>query len=110
MSKAVPASSNPMGIHMSRLALLLLPALALAAPAQDLDRRKDWPVVLRSAHYEIRSTCTPVQAKKLLDHMELVFGTYTKLFAMAQVPNQKLTIILFKSEEEYDAHPETPEG
>ncbi|HZL71020.1 MAG TPA: DUF1570 domain-containing protein [Planctomycetota bacterium] len=92
----------------------LWPALvfAIVAPAraQDLDKRKEWPVVLRSAHYEIRSTCDAAKTKQLLDHMELVFGTYTKLFAMAQVPNEKLIIVLFKSEEEYESHPESPKG
>lgn len=90
--------------------LIVLALTLLPAAGQDLDKRKDWPVVLRSAHYEIRSTCDAAQTKKLLDHMELVFGTYTKLFNMAQVPNQKLNLILFKSQAEYEEHPDTPEG
>jgi len=95
-----------------RSSALMILAIVLATPAggQDIDKRKDWPIVARSAHYEIRSTADAAQTKKLLDHMELVFGTYTKLFNMAQVPNQKLIIILFKSQDEYESHPESPAG
>lgn len=97
-----------LGEFMRYLTLLIL--AAVPALGQDIDRRKDWPIVAKSAHYEIRSTCDAAQTKKLLDHMELVFGTYTKLFGMAQVPNQKLVIILFKTQEEYESHPDTPKG
>lgn len=98
---------------MSRRVTAAIPLFLLAAwpaTAQDLDNKKQWPVVLRSAHYEIRSTCTREQAQKLIDHMEIVFTTYTKLFGLARPPNRRLIIVLFRDEKEYEAHGDTPPG
>ena len=39
--------------------------LAPAAFAQDLDKRRNWPVSFSSARYEIRATCAPEHARKL---------------------------------------------
>jgi hypothetical protein len=91
----------------------ILPAFlcALAAPSQDsLEKRKNWPVTFASGHYEIRSTCAAADARKLADHMDLVFETYTKLFAIRQVPNKKAVLVLFKDEAEYKSNPGTPEN
>lgn len=81
-----------------------------AARAQDLDRKKAWPVVLKSAHYQIHSDATKEEAQKLLDHMELLFATYTRLFALPRPPAARLTVVLFKSKEGYETHAETPKG
>src|SRR5579872_5071179 len=96
-----------------RIAKFILSAFlcALAAPSQDsLEKRKNWPVTFASSHYEIRSTCAVADARKLADHMDLVFETYTKLFALRQVPSKKAVLVLFKDEAEYKSNPGTPEG
>jgi hypothetical protein len=90
-------------------AALVLAAFG-AARAQDLDRKKAWPVVLKSAHYQIHSDATKEQAQKLLDHMELLHATYTRLFALSKAPTARLTIVLFKDRKGYEAHGETPKG
>ncbi|HVE41413.1 MAG TPA: hypothetical protein VNM14_16080 [Planctomycetota bacterium] len=86
--------------------------LALVAPAfgQDLEKRKNWPVMFQSAHYEVRATAPREAAKKLADHMDLVFETYTKLFALRQAPQKKAVLVLFKDEAEYTSQADTPKG
>jgi len=91
------------------VAALLLGVLP-AAQAQDLDRKKSWPVVIKSAHYEIHSDAPKAQAQKLLDHMELLFATYTRLFGLARPPVARATIVLFKDQKGYEGHGETPKG
>jgi hypothetical protein len=96
---------------MSRLPVLaLLLAGVPPAFAQDLEKRKNWPVTFQSAHYEVRATAPREAAKKLADHMDLVFETYTKLFALKAVPNKKAVLVLFKDEAEYTSQGETPKG
>ncbi len=92
--------------------VLVLAALACGTLAQDrdLEKAKDWPTTFTTAHYEIRSNCTRDQAKKLADHMDLVFETYVKLFALKQLPAKKSVIILFREQKEYTSHKETPKG
>jgi hypothetical protein len=91
-------------------ALALLLAWPGPASAQDLEKRKNWPVTFQSAHYEVRATAPREAAKKLADHMDLVFETYTKLFALKQVPNKKAVLVLFKDEAEYTGQADTPKG
>lgn len=87
------------------LSLLLVPA------AQDgLEKRKNWPVMFQSARYEVRSTAPREAALKLAAHMDLVFETYAKLFALRQVPQKKAVIVLFKDEAEYTGQLGTPKG
>jgi hypothetical protein len=87
------------------LSLLLVPA------AQDaVEKRKNWPVMFQSAHYEVRATAPREAAMKLANHMDLVFETYTKLFALRQVPQKKAVIVLFKDEAEYTGQLGTPQG
>ena len=55
-------------MRLTGIALLLI-ACSLPACAQDsrLEKRKDWPTAFQTAHYEVRSTCTREQARKLAD-------------------------------------------
>jgi hypothetical protein len=98
---------------MKRLGIaLLLTACSLTASAQDgkLEKRKDWPTTFQTAHYEVRSTCTREQARKLADYMDLVYDTYAKLFAIRQLPQKKAVLVLFRDEKEYKSQLETPKG
>lgn len=92
------------------LFLPLVAGLLGAAPQDALEKRRNWPVAFQSAHYEVRATCAPADAKKLADHMDLVFETYVKLFALRQAPAKKAVLVLFKDEAEYNANPGTPQG
>ena len=84
---------------------LLLPA------AQDgLEKRKNWPVMFQSARYEVRSTAPREAALKLAAHMDLVFETYAKLFALRQIPQRRAVLVLFKDEAEYTGQLSTPKG
>ena len=87
------------------LGLLLLPA-----PQDGLEKRKNWPVTFQSARYEVRATASREAAQKLANHMDLVFETYTKLFALRQVPQKKAVLVLFKDEAEYSGQLGTPKG
>jgi hypothetical protein len=90
---------------------LLLASLPPASPQDGkLEKRKDWPLVFQSAHYEVRATCAREPAKKLADHMDLVFETYVKLFALRQPPPKKAVLVIFKDEAEYSGQSETPKG
>src|SRR4051812_16063265 len=104
--------SRTSGAEMRRIAgfLPLVGVLLAASPQDALEKRKSWPVSFQSARYEVRATCAADQAKKLADHMDLVFETYTKLFALRQLPSKKAVLVLFKDEAEYKANPGTPEG
>jgi len=95
---------------MARLFILLLLLAPTAAGQDALEKRRNWPVSFSSARYEIRATCAPEHARKLADHMDLVFDTYVKLFALRQVPSKKAVLVLFKNVDEYKENPGTPEG
>src|SRR5690348_4984736 len=87
------------------LSLLLIPS------AQDgLEKRKNWPVMFQSARYEVRATAPREAAVKLAAHMDLVFETYAKLFALRQIPQRKAVLVLFKDEAEYTSQLSTPKG
>src|SRR5438309_10492876 len=92
------------------LSVFLLLAVVPPASTQDLDKRKNWPVMFQSAHYEVRATAPREAAKKLADHMDLVFETYTKLFALKSAPQKKAVLVLFKDEAEYSGQEGTPKG
>jgi hypothetical protein len=62
-----------------------------------------FPVTIKSPHYELKSTATEKNAAALLEHMELVFATYTKLLGLAKPPAGKMTIVLYKDIDEYEA-------
>lgn len=83
-------------------------AWILASPVWSQDPggrsgKESWPVKLTGAHYEILSTAEKKQAERLLQHMELVFQTYTKLLALARTPSQRMTLVLYKDFAEYRA-------
>lgn len=97
------------GMRIPILVALLLPMPAAAQDKSKLETRKDWATSFSTAHYEVRSTCTPQQVKPLADHMELVFDTYVKLFSLRQAPTKKSLLVLFKDEKEYLEQPGTPQ-
>jgi hypothetical protein len=99
-----------MGMMGKMCVLALVLALPVASRAQDLEKRKNWPVMFQSAHYEVRATAPREAAKKLADHMDLVFETYTKLFALKAAPQKKAVLVLFKDEAEYTSQGDTPKG
>ncbi len=85
----------------------------LAVPVlqeRKLENEKDWPTAFSSVRYDIRSNATREHAKKLADHMDLVFDTYAKLFALKQMPAKRSVIVLFREQKEYAKHSETPGG
>ena len=93
------------------LAALVWGGLVGARPQdRGLEKKKDWLTTFTSARYEVRSNCTREQAKKLADHMDLVFETYVKLFALRQVPSKRAVLVLFRDEKEYLANPEAPKN
>jgi len=106
----VNLSVGYMVVMRKMCALALLLALSAPADAQDLEKRKNWPVMFQSAHYEVRATAPREAAKKLADHMDLVFETYTKLFALKAAPQKKAVLVLFKDEAEYTSQADTPKG
>jgi len=89
---------------------LFLSLLLLPVPQDGLEKRKNWPVTFQSARYEVRATAPREAAMKLAAHMDLVFDTYAKLFALRQVPQKKAVLVLFKDEEEYAGQLGTPKG
>lgn len=68
-----------------------------------LAQDQEFPVKIKGNRYELHSTADEKRAKELLLHMELVFETYTKLLGLAKPPSKRMTIVLYKDLDEYEA-------
>ena len=88
---------------MKRVALfsLVIAVLLPAGRVASQDNSGDFPTKISGRRYQIWSTADKAKAYDMLKHMELVFGTYTKLLGLARAPSRKMTIVMYKDYKEY---------